>query len=44
MVFKEDNHSLFVEKITDVHLEKYSQLYGNTPNYSWMWMGDGGKF
>ena len=42
--FKDDNCNLFLEKTTHVHLEKYSQLYGNTPNNSWVWMGEGGTF
>ena len=41
--FKENNHNLFVERMTDVYLETYSEMYGNTPIYSWVWMGDGGK-
>ena len=41
--FKDDNHNLFLEKMTQGHLEKYSQLYGDSSNYSWVWMGEGGK-
>ena len=42
--FKDNNHNLFLERMTDVHLETYSKMYGDSPNYSWVWMGDGGKF
>ncbi len=41
--FKDTNHNLFVERMTDVHLETYTKMYGDSPNYSWVWMGDGGK-
>ena len=41
--FKDNNHNLFVERMTDVHLETYTKMYGDSPNYSWVWMGDGGK-
>ena len=36
VIFKDDNHNLFVGKMTDIHIEKYSDMYGNTPNYSWV--------
>jgi hypothetical protein len=41
--FQDDNHNLFVEKITDSHIKYYVKMYGDTPNYSWLWLGDGCK-
>ena len=41
--FKDDNHHLFVERMTDTQLEAYTKLYGDSPNYSWVWLGEGGK-
>ncbi len=41
--FKDNNHHLFVERMTDTQLEAYKKLYGDSPNYSWVWLGEGGK-
>ena len=41
--FKDNNHTLFLERMTDIHLETYSKMYGDSPNYSRVWMGDGEK-
>ncbi len=41
--FKDNNRHLFVERMTDHHLETYTKLYGDSPNYSWVWLGEGGK-
>ena len=40
---KDNNHKLFVERMTDHHLETYTKIYRNSPNYSWVWMGDSEK-
>ena len=41
--FKDNNYHLFVERMTDTQLEAYTKMYGDSPNYSWMWLGEGGK-
>ncbi len=41
--FKHNNHHLFVERMTNTQLEAYRKLYGNSPNYSWVWLGEGGE-
>ncbi len=41
--FSDDNHNLFVERITDRHIQLYIKIYGDTPNFSWMWLGIAGK-
>ena len=43
IVFTDDNQNLFVRRIRDSDLKPFSEMYGNTPNYSWLWLGDGGK-
>jgi hypothetical protein len=39
--FKDNNHHLFVERMTDTQLEVYMKLYGGSPNYSLVWLGEG---
>jgi hypothetical protein len=41
--FKDNNHHFFVEKIDESHIKFYIKTYGDTPNYSWLWLGEGGK-
>jgi hypothetical protein len=41
--FKDNNHHLFVERMTNTQLEAYTKMYGDSPNYSWVWLGEGGK-
>ncbi len=41
--FKDDNHHLFLERMTNTQLDVYTKKYGDSPNYSWVWLGDGGE-
>jgi hypothetical protein len=41
--FSDDNHNLFVERISDRHIQLYIKIYGDTPNFSWIWLGFAGK-
>jgi hypothetical protein len=41
--FSDDNHNLFVERISDRHIQLYIKIFGDTPNFSWMWLGIAGK-
>jgi hypothetical protein len=41
--FSDDNHNLFVERISDRHIQLYIKIYGDTPNFSWRWLGFAGK-
>ena len=41
--FKNANWTHFVEKFNEDYLNLYLKMYGNTPNYSWLWIGAGGK-
>ncbi len=41
--FKDANWTHFVEKFNEEYLNLYLKMYGNTPNYSWLWIGAGGK-
>jgi hypothetical protein len=43
VVFTDDNHNLFVKEISDSDHKPFFEMYGDTPNYSWLWLGDGGK-
>ncbi len=42
--FSDDNHNLFVERMSSRHIQLYNKIYGDTPNFSWMWLGIEGKF
>jgi hypothetical protein len=42
--FSDDNHYLFVERISDRHIQLYIKIYEDTPNFSWMCLGFAGKF
>jgi hypothetical protein len=39
----DDNHNLFVERMSSQHIQLYNKIYGDTPNFSWMWLGVAGK-
>ena len=41
--FINDNHHLFVAQMNKEQVEKYMNIHGDTPNYSWLWLGEGGK-
>jgi hypothetical protein len=41
-VFKHDNHHLLLERMTAAQLSMYTKMYGDGPNYSWVWLGEGG--
>ncbi len=41
--FQNANWTHFVEKFNEDYLNLYLKMYGNTPNYSWLWIGAGGK-
>jgi hypothetical protein len=41
--FSDDNHNLFVQRISDRHIQLYIKIYGDTPNFSWIWLGFAGK-
>ena len=37
--FTDSNHNLFLVKINEDKLKTYIQMYGDQPNYSWLWKG-----
>jgi hypothetical protein len=41
--FTDDKHHLFVVKMNDDEIKMYIKTHGNTPNFSWLWLGDGGN-
>ena len=41
--FKHDNNNLFLEKMTPGQQSMYTKMYGDSPNYSWVWQGEGGR-
>jgi hypothetical protein len=41
--FSDDNHHLFVAKMNDDQRSLYIKTHSDTPNFSWLWLGDGGK-
>jgi len=41
--FTDDNHHLFVAKMNEDQIKMNIKTHGNTPNFSWLWLGDGGK-
>ena len=43
VLFTDNNHILFVERFTDDHIKLYIKTYGDTPNYSRLWLGVAGK-
>ena len=40
--FHDDNHHLFVAKMNEDQIKMYIKTYGETPNFSWLWLGEGG--
>ena len=42
-VFKHDNNHLFLERMTPGQSSMYTKMYGDSPNYSWVWQGEGGR-
>ena len=42
-VFKHDNNHLFLERMTSAQLTMYTKMYGDGPNYLWVWLGEGGR-
>jgi hypothetical protein len=43
IVFFNDNHKLFVAKMNDDQMNLYIETHGDNPNFSWLWLGHGGK-
>ena len=41
--FHDDNHHLFIAKMNEDQIKMYIKTYGETPNFSWLWLGEGGK-
>jgi hypothetical protein len=42
--FQDDNHHLFVAKmVNEDQIKMYIKTHGDTPNFSWLWLGEGGK-
>jgi hypothetical protein len=41
--FSDDNHHLFVSKMNEDQIKMYIKTHGDTPNFSWLWLGEGGK-
>jgi hypothetical protein len=41
--FSDDNHHLFVAKMNDDQRNSCIKTHGNIPDFSWLWLGDGGK-
>ncbi len=41
--FKDSTHHLFLERMTTAQLNTYMKKYGDSPNYSWVWLGERGK-
>ena len=41
--FINDNHNLFVAQMNQKEVKMYENIHGDRPNYSWLWLGLGGK-
>ena len=42
--FQDDNHHLFVAKmVNEDQIKMYIETHGDTPNFSWLWLDEGGK-
>ena len=41
--FINENHHLFVLQMNKEQVKMYMNTHGDTPNYSWRWLGEGGK-
>ncbi len=42
-VFKHDNNKLFLDRMTPGQQSMYTKIYGDSPNYSLVWQGEGGR-
>jgi hypothetical protein len=40
--FLNDNHNLFLSEFNPDDLKSYINIYGDLPNYSFLWVGEGG--
>jgi hypothetical protein len=40
--FLNDNHHLFLRQFTPEDLKHYIDIYGDSPNHSYLWVGEGG--
>jgi hypothetical protein len=40
--FLNDNHNLFLMEFNPDELKSYINIYGDSPNYSFLWVGEGG--
>ena len=44
IVFLNKNHNLFVVKMNDDQIKKlYIKTHDDNPNFSWLWLGHGGR-
>ncbi len=43
IVFLNENHNKFVAKINDDQLKLYNKNHDENPNFSWLWLGHGGR-
>ena len=43
IVFLNENHKQFVAQIDDDQMELYIKNHDDNPNFSWLWLGHGGK-
>ena len=43
IVFLNENHKQFVAQIDDDQMELYIKTHDDNPNFSWLWLGHGGK-
>ncbi len=43
IVFLNKNHNLFVAKMNDDQMKLYIKTHNENPNFSWLWLGHGGK-
>jgi len=43
IVFSNENHKLFVAQTNDDQLKLYIKNHDDNPNFSWLWLGHGGK-
>jgi hypothetical protein len=41
--FLNDNHHLFLREFSPEDLKSYINIYGDSPNYSILWVGEGGR-
>jgi hypothetical protein len=41
--FLNGNHNLFLRELNPDDLKSYINIYGDSPNYSFLWVGEGGR-